>query len=351
MEPGELRHYIRKIDRDNNIGLVRYILAFGVLISHFNILCGAHVPWLVTNYDRVGGFFTLSGFLLLTPILKGIKFKKFAIKRAWRLLPSYLFVVIVFACALSCLSELSFSEYFASKGFWEYLAANISFLNFLHPDLPGVFTDLEINAVNGALWTMKVEWVLTLSIPIVIWLVKKYHLKLRRTVTVIIVMSLVYRLVFMILYDNTENEIYEILGRQFGGQSLYFYGGILIYTFYEEIKQRKIWFILSSLIFYIIFRCIDFIPLYYVVLHPFVISLLVISFSIIPGKFIEYIDRGNNISYEIYLCHFPVMQVMAHFKMIECFGVAASLTAGIVTTILLAIIVYSSVGRLYKSHK
>lgn len=333
------------------MSLVRYILAFGVLISHFNVLCGASVPWIVTNHDRVGGFFALSGFLLVSPLLKGTGYKEFVARRAWRILPSYLFVVMGFALGLCCLSQLTPVEYFSSKGFWEYVVVNILSLNFLHPDLPGVFSNLEIPAVNGALWTMKVEWQLSLTVPLVIWFIKRYSLNLRKSILVILFISLFYRLIFFVLYHQTGSEIYEILGRQFVGQTIYFYGGILVFTYYEELNRNKVYFALGTVVLYIIFRISDFNTAYFILLHPFIITLLVLSFSILPHNVAAYIDRGNNISYEIYLCHFPIMQILAEFKFVEKYGVILSLTIGIILTLIAAIITYFCVGKIYLSHR
>ena len=345
------QNLIHKIDRDNNMSLVRYILAFGVLISHFNILCGANIPWIVTNYDRVGGFFALSGFLLISPVLKGISYRDFVMKRIWRIIPSYFFVVILFSVLLSFISDLSFGDYFKSEGYWKYLAANLSCLNFLCPDLPGVFSDLKISAVNGALWTMKIEWQLSLTLPFVVLILKHYKFNLKKAVIFILLVSLIYRIILQVLYITTEREIYEILGRQLIGQLFYFYAGIFLYTYYEQLKKNKLVFIISSLIVYIIFRCVDYIPLYYQIGHPFVITLLVISFSLIPKDFAKYIDRGHNISYEIYLCHFPILQVLAYYNAVERIGVAASLAIGVLLTVIAAIIVYFTVGNLYLKRK
>ena len=44
------QQFVRHIDRDNNMSLVRYLLAIGVMIAHFNILCGADISWFVTSY-------------------------------------------------------------------------------------------------------------------------------------------------------------------------------------------------------------------------------------------------------------------------------------------------------------
>lgn len=335
------------INRNNNFGLVRYLLAFGVLIAHFNELCGASVGWFVTNNDRVGGFFALSGFLLLHPLLKGTPLRHFFINRLWRLMPSYCFVVVVAAVGLAVVSTLPTAQYFTSAGFWQYLGANLVFLNFLHPDLPGVFEQLPLPAVNGALWTMKVEWQLTLLLPLLLWLIKKYRLDLRKVIAAVLLLSVVWRVVFFILYSSTGSEIYEIMGRQFGGQAIYYFLGALIYTFYSWFYRARRWIIWPSIILYILFRFIVYLPQYSIVVHPFVITFLIMSFGMIPGRWIEYIDRGHNISYEIYLCHFPIVQLMASHGAVERWGVAGALTAVVAATLAAALVTYMLVGRLY----
>lgn len=342
--------HIHRIDRNNNMGLVRYILAFGVLIAHFNYLCGADVPWIISSYNRVGGFFALSGFVLIGSLLKGMPFKEFAIKRAWRILPSYFFVVVAAAVFFVLISDYSITDYYSSTHFWKYLAANLSFLNFLHPALPGVFEGAQhtANAVNGALWTMKVEWQLSLSAPIFVWLCLKYRLNLRKSILIVLGLSLLYRIFLEYKFETTQNPIYEILGRQFFGQVLFFYGGIFIYTFYDRfVEKRNLFIITSCFIYFFTWFVVDDIPGYYLYIQPFVITLLVLSLSMIPGDAAAIIDKGHNISYEIFLCHYPVVQLVAHFRLVEKTGVAGALAIAITMTVLMAIVTYYCVGRLY----
>lgn len=40
---------------------------------------------------------------------------------------------------------------------FKYVAANLVFLNFTHPNLPGLFESNSLQAINGALWTLKIE--------------------------------------------------------------------------------------------------------------------------------------------------------------------------------------------------
>ena len=343
--------YGHAINRDNNFDLVRYLLAFGVLIAHFNELCGANVWWFVTGYDRVGGFFALSGFLLLHPLVKGCGWRHFFMNRLWRLMPSYCFVVVVAAVALSAVSTLPPVQYFTSGGFWQYLAANLSFLNFLHPDLPGVFSRLAEPAVNGALWTMKVEWQLTLMLPLLLWIIKRYDIDLRKAMAVILAVSVVWRVAFFILWVNTERSIYEILGRQFGGQAIYYFLGALIYTFYGSFQRSRRRLLWVAVAVYVVFRFFIESPVYYIVAHPFVITLLIMGVGLIPGNVASRIDRGHNISYEIYLCHCPIVQLMASFGAVERWGVAGAFCAVLGCTLVAAVITYALVGRLYLKRK
>lgn len=333
------------------MGTVRYILAFGVLISHFNVLCGCHVPWVVSSYFRVGGFFTLSGFVLLGSLLRGGSAKNFIIRRAWRILPSYFFVVLMAAIGLVVVSELPAADYFTSSGFWKYLAANLSFLNFLHPDLPGVFTDLQERAVNGALWTMKVEWQLSLCAPLFVWLCRRFNWNLVKAALVVIAVSLLYRWIFLELYIATERSIYEILGRQFVGQTLFFFSGIVLYCFYEKLMRRRALYFSIALAIYVPLYL--FVNNYYflILAFPFLVSALTLTASLIPGDFAAVIDRGHNISYEIYLCHFPVVQLVASYGLVARIGTVGAFVVCVAGTLAAAVITYFTVGRMYLRHK
>lgn len=345
--------YGHKISRDNNIGLVRYILAIAVLVAHFNILCDADIPWFVTSYDAVCGFFTLSGFLLIYPLLSGKSLRQFVIDRAWRLLPSYLFVVVIGAVLLSLISSLPSKEYFLSKDFWIYILTNVGTLNFLHPTLPGVFTGFAEPAVNGSLWTIKIEWQLSLSVPIFLFFIKKYKLNLRKTIVFILVSSIIYQLLFLYLYESQGKQIYNILSRQLFGQLVFFYSGVMLYTFYVQLKNYnyKPFLIIVILFFVYKFSPLYDSPLYYIV-YPFILSFFVISASLIPNDIAKkYIDRGHNISYEIYLCHFPILQTLAYFNIKDTIGQIPTLLLAFVFTLIASVVTYAAVGHIYTSKK
>lgn len=349
MRDKEEIRFLQRIDRDNNLGLIRYVLSYSIVVAHFNILNGINVipTGLFNAYNAVGCFFAISGFLLGYRVMKGDRFADFCKSRAWRLMPSYIFVVLMFAVALGFVSTLELSDYFKSKGFWEYLGANLSMLNFLHPTLPGVFEGLELEAVNGSLWTLKIEWQLLFSLVLLWWLIKRYRLNVRAVFVVMILVSIAYRVVFNMMFFRTGDLAYLDINRQLLGQFVYFFMGVLLYTYYSYIRKH-VWKI--SLFFLGLYCCFHF-GIGWVdqklVFTPILISLTVISIGLTPGNFMRYIDRGHNISYEIYLCHFPIIQLSVSFGLIERVGLYPAFFIVLGVTLLLAILTYSLVGRLY----
>ncbi len=341
------KHYVHHIGRSNNMGLVRYLLAFGVLIAHFNYVFASEVPWFISSYFSVGGFFALSGFVLFNSLIKGNDIKSYIINRLWRILPSYFFIVIVSAASLSLISNLGINEYFSSPDFWKYVFANLSFANFLHPSLPGVF---DGNAVNGSLWTMKIELQLTFFAPLIVWAITRYKLNIIKSISIIIAISIVYRYIFNILYENTYNSIYEILGRQFVGQFIFFSSGILLYLIYNRIKNHFGSLFILSLSAYILFKFIFNFRFSYLVLIPIIISILCVSASLLPVRNHKVFEK-NNISYELYLCHMPVIQLIYYFNTIYNFGIETALMLSITGTFALSSICYFTVGNLYLKRK
>lgn len=70
-------------------------------------------------------------------------------------------------CALSLwtVSSLGIGEYF-SRTWLKYVGFNLAFLNFVQQSLPGVFEGHKFDAVNGALWTLKIEVMFYAVVPV-----------------------------------------------------------------------------------------------------------------------------------------------------------------------------------------
>lgn len=320
--------------------LMRYILALGVVIDHYDILAGHSLWYVFTSYDCVGAFFALSGFLVYPSFEKKASLKKYLGGRARRILPPYFFIVLACAVGLAFVSSLTVGEYFASPGFWKYLASNILFLNWMQPDLPGVFDGAEfyMAAVNGSLWTMKVEWCLYFSVPIVVWFIRRYGLNRKKTVLAIIICSILYRWGLMALYESTGREVLEILSRQFFGQLAYFYCGVLIYFMKDEFERNLYKMMALGLVLYMLVALFPSINLF---ISPVGISVLVMSISLFkhtPG----ILRHRHNVSYEIYLFHFPLIQLLV-LSGLNRLPVAASFSILITATIALAVLCHFAI--------
>lgn len=318
----------------NNMGVVRYYLAFSVIIAHFALLTGADGWWWPTSSDdAVGAFFALSGFLIYGSYLKKPLFGQFLKSRMRRLLPAYAGVVLFFAFVLGAVSSLPLADYYLSGGFAAYLAANLSFLNFLHPSLPGVFDGNVMTAVNGSLWTMKVEWTLYLSVPFVFWIIKKTRWAPQKMFVALYIFSYVYRVGFAELYNTTGNEMFSILGRQFLGQLMYFYSGVLIYFYYSSFMRYR-W---QILVFSLICMAVNgHIPYLDMALRPLYVAMLAMLVSM-SGKWGAWESRYENVSYNMYLIHFPVIQLYAASGMKMHFLAALAVVTAVVVVLSVAL--------------
>lgn len=329
-----------------NMDLMRYLLALAVVVGHINYLTGSRIPFVISSVDAVGGFFALSGFLMYPNYMRHRNVLKYAIQRARRIIPPYVFIVLVAAIGLCAVSSLSMSEYYFSGGFWKYLAANLSFLNWLHPSLPGVFGGSRFvdSAVNGSLWTMKVEWCLYFSLPIFVWILSKLHrLDLRWASSGVILISIAYRLLFTHLFNVTGNDLYGILARQVFGQLAYFYCGMFIYFIKDKFCNRLLSWVILGLILYILSGFGD---VFHILLNPFAMTILVMAGSLIPRD-IAILRHRNNVSYEIYLFHWPVIQLSVWMG-ISCCAVWVEATFVICFTVVLSLIAHPLCRRLWQ---
>ena len=169
------------VPKDNAFHFIRLVCCLIVVYEHAVGLSAASISTLCLAQTAVSVFFILSGFWVTISLLRSESVKEYAVKRIKKILPPYFTVVIGFAILLCMFSTLSPKEYFSNAGFWKYLAANLTTLNFLHTSLPGVFEGLPLNgAVNGALWTIKVEIAFYVFLPILMLVITKCKYKYTR---------------------------------------------------------------------------------------------------------------------------------------------------------------------------
>jgi len=311
--------------KQNNFNFLRFYFAFIVVIGHL-IEISYFKPFLklspyFSTYISVTGFFCISGFLISRSYLNTPNLKDYLKKRAARLLPAYVFIIFSCALFLSFLSKYSISEYFTNPLLYKYLAANLTFLNFIQPCLPGVFTNNAAScAVNGALWTLKIEVSFYLIIPVLLYLTKKIRLKQLLFIGIYL-MSVLYRNFFEYLSNLPGIEYYSIIARQLPGFMSYFVCGIALNYYFEFFIQNKKTLVLFGLLIFILERIlgIEF-------LTPLALSVIVffVAFSF---KRLNNFAKHGDISYGIYIFHYPIMKIASEFGYFEKYNpVVVSIT-------------------------
>jgi peptidoglycan/LPS O-acetylase OafA/YrhL len=301
----------------NNLDCLRLILASIVVLFHLYALTNLSAFSVFGTYCSphfaVRSFFVISGLLIYRSYTHSPSAASYLEKRARRIYPAYFTIVVLAALALCLLSTLPFSQYFGI-GFWKYLGANLVFLNFLAPSLPGVFASNLNNAVNGALWTLKIEVAFYLFVPILHYFCKRFGT--RKTMGTIFLLSCLWKYGFawlasldrspdIHLLDNSRS-IYSQLEVQFPAQLVYFTAGILLLLYFDRLKFHflSIAGITAGL---------------YLLDHWFMkgtLDVLWISGLVFVFGFWRYFgnfSKFGDFSYGVYIVHWPILQTMIFF--------------------------------------
>ncbi len=298
----------------NNLDCLRLILASIVALFHLYVLSGISAFSVFGRYlsphFAVNGFFVISGFLIYRSYTRSSSTRSYFEKRARRIYPAYFTIVMLAAIALCPLSTLPLSQYFG-MGFWKYLGANLLFLNFLAPSLPGVFASNSISAVNGALWTLKIEVAFYLLVPVMHHLCE--HFGARKIIGAIFILSSAWKYGFAWLATmggspalfslDRSRTFYEQMGAQFPGQLLYFCAGVLLLLYFDTLK--------------LYFRSIAILTAALFLLDHWLmrgtLDVLWISGLIFVFGFWRYFgnfSKYGDFSYGIYIVHFPILQTL-----------------------------------------
>lgn len=291
----------------NNFDLLRLLFAGAVCLVHAYQLSGyQQLAWLnesLSSAVAVKGFFVVSGFLIFMSFERSSSILSYAKKRARRIYPAYFTVVMLCAIGLLAVSSKEAADYF-SFAWIKYILANLSFLNFLSPTLPGVFEINKLSAVNGALWTLKIEVLFYLCVPLFVFLFRRFgHLPI---ITMVYLLSAAYAILFSWMAERTGSGLYQELGRQLPGQLAYFMAGAFFY-YYLPLFERRAGYFVSVAIPLLVVDSFWPLPL----LEPFALGSLVIFFALF--LFIGNIGKYGDFSYGVYILHFPIIQSFVHF--------------------------------------
>ena len=314
----------------NNFDFLRVALALFVVFAHSRLI-GQVSPLSFQTLNFYGFiavqcFFVISGFLIFQSWDNAKSLREYVSKRVRRIYPAYFVVVVGCAFLGGLISTMPLAEYFGSAAWFKYLVANLTFLNFLQPTLPGVFLDGDDSLVNGPLWTIKVEVMFYTAVPIIAWLAAGRRKPF--VFFVIYVASVAWAEFFRYLYDVSGNGLYLTLVRQLPGQLALFIAGGALYFYFDYFKERAAFLLVVSIGFLALH---SFYPLPWI--YPAALGIVVIYVAQLAPYFGNFGQYGD-FSYGIYILHYPVLQSVRALGIFETSPIVALAMGGLITVLL-----------------
>ena len=300
---------IERIRRDNSFDFLRYLFAFSLILVHFCTLTETEQFWVISGQTRVKAFFTITGFLVVYSFIRRGNLSVYIRKRVNRIVPAYVTVILLCYIIGVFLTSLSPAHYFSSGQGFQYLLANLSFLNFIEPALPGVFTANTETAVNGSLWSMKYEVLFYILVPLMVWLMRK---KGKLTILLcIFAFHVVYHAVFDYLEENNPDPLFASVNHASFNTMIYFFSGTMILLYFDHFCRYIKYIFPACVVLTVLQNLTDFPLLNYI--EPLLFSSLIIGVAYFC-KPLNFLQRYDNISYGLYLYHFPVTQALKQYN-------------------------------------
>lgn len=303
--------------KSTNVNLLKFIAAILVIIGHANPVTGTGTD-LLTVYTggecsfgglAVGFFFFLSGLYVTKSLSKTANLKKYIFKRAERIFPQLIVVIILSAFVLGpILTNLPLGTYFTSGGTYLYLLNSL--LVPIH-NLPGVFESLPYQTVNGPLWTLPVEFACYLmlwAISLLLVLITRYkgHGNLSGIVdckafkVLLWVGVIAVFLGFIAVFYVLKNEFIISVVRPV----VIFIEGSLFYQYRNKIKVNWIVGLVMALIL-ALSGLAGLFSIGMILFLPYIIISLTLGIPQIKADWPVF-----KLSYEMYLVGWPIQQIL-----------------------------------------
>jgi peptidoglycan/LPS O-acetylase OafA/YrhL len=318
-------------ETQNNFDLMRLIFASVVAIYHGVKLSGVAAwdawiaPLSVAAELGVQGFFVLSGYLVMGSFERSPSILSYLEKRARRILPAY--AVVIFMCAIAAVLVAP-----EARGdllaVWRYIAWNLAFLNFMEPNLPGVFVMNPASEINGALWTLKIEVLFYLGLPLLAYCLRVAAGWRWLLMVLIYVGAEIWReyLGQMGASAAGEGAIWSELARQLPGQMSFFITGIALFLWRGVVTWKSLLPVLGLVLLglSVMYPSAGF-------LRAVGIGVVAVWCSTAIPQVIN-LRRLGDLSYGVYIIHFPIIQTAIAVGAFECcsFFAAVACSAAIV---------------------
>ena len=319
-------------NHNNNFGFLRLLLATLVIVSHSpEILDQNRSREILTNIFgtisfgelAVDGFFLISGYLILKSYLSSSTVKSYLLKRVLRIYPG--FIVASLFCIFVLLPFSGEAQLILNSSVKDWLKTIIRLLTLDTPQINGT----KYSTLNGAMWSIWLEFVCYLCIPFVYLTTfnkQKTYLFLAITMLAIFIFTLISGKNMWVSYlrldlHHTSRLMFAFL---IGG---------LFHLFKDKIIWNKQLTITSAILLLI---CLNFKNTAEVGLIMFG-GYLLFNFALnYKNKFLSSIGAKVDVSYGVYLYAWPVqILIIKYYPQINLYFL-----------ILIVIIIASTLGYL-----
>ena len=317
----------------NRFDLLRLLFAGGVAVFHA-VALSAIAP--LSDLENVlshlaelciEGFFIVSGALVFGSLARADDLADYAGKRVRRLYPAYAVIIL-----LPALASLIIAGPGALAQIAHYLGANLVFLNFLSPELPGLFQGQRFEEVNGALWTLKIEVMFYLALPVIAALMRLAGRGGWVVLLVLYVAGEAWRLLVPAILEGDGvagmlNAYGPQIARQLPGQMAFFASGMALWLMWDQVKTRPGRF---GLVGFVLFAA-SWLP-WLEPLRAAGLAGLIAWAAFAPGPVLNA-ARFGDISYGLYIAHFPIIQMIVMAGVFSAAGPSIGFAAAAVLTV------------------
>lgn len=309
--------------KHNNFDFLRLVGAILVIFYTSSAVLGNYtnepIVRLTHGYFTTGNlgvaiFFIISGYLITKSWDQRRNIVKFVWARFLRLVPALVGVALFTIFIIGPLTtHQNIIEYFTNSLTWGYLKIVTVF--FPTYSLPGVFIHNSTDKVNGALWTLPIESTMYLVILIIgaLGILKKKRFITLMTLLVLGLYLYVNIHVIHAILPLASNDIIDTLKYYANSMQLvyplFFLIGSMYYLYKDKIKFDMRFVLLASIILVLSFWGGELILLTLYICLPYIV--LGLAFNSLP--MINGIGKRADISYGLYIYHFPVQQTLVNF--------------------------------------
>jgi peptidoglycan/LPS O-acetylase OafA/YrhL len=316
---------------------LRAFAALWVVFFHIQAFSMARFPGvpgldlvLRSGSTGVSLFLVLSGLCLYLPFA-GERITRFAprqffARRSRRLLPAYYTsLAIIFLITLAAGPAIGLESLSPADA--------ISQL-FTHATLTHTFFPDTFYALNGAYWSLGLEWQLYLSLPLLIWGIRRFGIK--RTAIAVVACNVVYRLVVALLIARGVVPAHStladaVLPNLLPGRWSEFILGMIAAELYvrgQIVPWARIarFLILPLIPLSLLANSLPIAHLFYGSLFFCVVSLVLAADNVVARIFAwRPLVAVGVMSYSLYLVHQPVVQAIAYLTHVRS-GLSPTLT-------------------------